>query len=345
MLTRGEDRGLGNMTWEIHRNLRPDRTLLVDLGELARGFPTHPDRFPGADQLSWDGHPLDADGERQVRAMLEDIDVLYSAETFYDWRIVDWCRDAGVASVLHVMPEFWRCGTDSIPIPDAVWAPTRWRLEQLPEQTRLVPVPVALDRFDAPELDWRSAGDPLRVLHVGGHRAAADRNGTHVVLRAAQRMRERVVVTVVGQDRRLPSGYARRGGPVELVVRPGGVGDYWSNYAGHDVLLMPRRYGGLCLPVQEGLAAGLVPIMPDVEPNGDWPAVLVPAHGGGTIATPGGVLKLAQTKPADVAAAVDRLARDRAWLAGAKEAARSWTLGHSWEALAPLWRDELARAR
>ena len=38
-------------------------------------------------------------------------------------------------------------------------------------------------------------------------------------------------------------------------------------YAGFDALLMPRRYGGLCLPMNEALFSGLPVFMTNVEPN------------------------------------------------------------------------------
>jgi glycosyltransferase involved in cell wall biosynthesis len=236
------------------------------------------------------------------------------------------------------MPEFWR--GDEVPPVDAVWVPTSWRIDHLPESTRLVPMPVALDRLARqPE----PKGDVLRVLHVAGHRAAADRNGTQLVLKSAVRMRQRVHLTIAGQDRRLPSYSVRRGGPVSLDTRPGGIADYWRLYEHQDVLLMPRRYGGLCLPVQEGLAAGLVPIMPDVSPNMDWPIVPVPASMNGSIATQGGVLRMAKAKPADLAAAVDRLAADPFRFDRLRGTAGQWAADHSWGALHRLWMDELGR--
>ena len=51
--------------------------------------------------------------------------------------------------------------------------------------------------------------------------------------------------------------------------------NYLDMYKDGDVLALPRKYGGLCLPMQEALAHGIPVIMPDIEPNGfllpkDW---------------------------------------------------------------------------
>lgn len=343
MLARGEDRGLGILTWELARNLHPDRVLLIDLGVLARGFPVRTERYPGATVIPWDGAPLGTGAEHSIRTWLDGLDVLYSAETFYDWRIVDWAREAGVATVLHVMPEFWPRELNGRPMPDTIWAPTTWRLDTLPDATRLVPVPVAIDRFNVD--DPSPVDGPLRVLHTAGHKAAADRNGTQLVARSFGHIRGNVAVTITGQDGRLPSIPSRARQRVTVAVRPRSTANYWDVYADQDVLLLPRRYGGLCLPVQEALAAGLVPILPDVSPNGDWPAMLTPTHPRGTLATAAGVLDLASSMPHDLAAAVDALAADPALLALRRRLALDWARAHSWDELAPMYLAELDRAR
>ena len=62
--------------------------------------------------------------------------------------------------------------------------------------------------------------------------------------------------------------------------------DYWTNdsrvtidyqnyknnedlYKNFDALILPRRYGGLCLPMNEALMSGLPVIMTDISPNYD----------------------------------------------------------------------------
>src|SRR5262249_55476915 len=133
---------------------------------------------------------------------LDGLDVVYSAETFYDWRLVEWARDRGVATVLHVMPELLGAISPA-QMPPRLWRPTGWRMSELPAGTEVVPVPVAADRF----CDFRPSSEadgPLRVLHVAGRRAAADRNGTLSLYQALRTVGERVEITITTQDDRLP---------------------------------------------------------------------------------------------------------------------------------------------
>lgn len=330
LIARGEDRGLGIQTWEFARGMEPDRTLLVDMGELARGFPTHADRYPDATVALFDPHrglPEDV-----VRPWLDGLDVVFSAETIYDQRIIAWCREQGIATVVQLNPEFYKHPSDpNLLHPTMWWAPSPWRMEHLAANTRLVPVPVALDRFHVePRVH---EGGPLRVLHVVGHRAAGDRNGTTEMLVATSHLREPVHVTFVTQDRRLPSPRATRRGVTSRVVL-GGVGNYWDLYDGHDVLVMPRRYGGLCLPVQEAMAAGLAVVMTDCEPQRSyWPVVLAPSRTQGVLRTATGDVPLTVAHPGGLAATIDRLARNRDELAEWQARGRSWAVEHSWAAM------------
>lgn len=339
LIARGEDRGLGHMTWEFQRAMAPDRTLLIDMGPLGRGFPTHPDRYPGATVARFDGAQLP---ERIVRPWLDGLDVLYSAETFYDWQVCRWADEAGVATVLHVMPEFHRHHDEGhgLPEPTAWWAPTPWRMDRLPAATRLVPVPVALDRWPTPVM--QDPHRPVRILHVAGHRALADRNGTSLFLQALRTTQRPIEVTLSGQDGRLPAVRTPR--HIKLASRPSGSADYWSMYADHDLLVMPRRYGGLCLPAQEAMAAGLGLLMPDCPPNSWWPSWPIPARPGGDVRTPCGEVATWTASTTAIGMALGHFSDDRDALAALQARSRAWAAEHSWETLAPVYEAELASA-
>lgn len=338
VIARAEDRGLGLQTWEFCRAMRPERVLLVDMGEHGGGFAMHPERYPGATVVRYERGQLVPEG--LVREALEVLDVLFAVETFYDWRIPGWAADAGCATVCQVNPEFMRPPAELPSVPTRWWAPTPWRLEHLPPGTRVVPVPVADDRFPfrAPP---RGDG-PLRALHVAGHRAMADRNGTQIVMAAALRM-SGVALTIATQDE------ARMGAPRPRdasVVIQRAVGRYWDLYRDQDALVLPRRYGGLCLPAQEAMASGLAVVMSDAEPQrSTWPVLTVAsATGAPKHRCPGGRLALTNARPDQVALALNRLAREPERLAELQAGSLAWAEANRWSAMAPLYERELADA-
>lgn len=340
VVARAEDRGISIQTWEFCRAMRPDRVLVVDMGALARGFPMYLDRYPGATVVPYEGGQLDED---TVRDWLAGLDVVFAVETFYCWDLPRWADEAGVATVVQANPEFFRPPEELPSRPTRWWVPTPWRLRHLPEGTRVVPVPVADDRFafEAPE---RAEGDPLRVLHVAGHAAMADRNGTGLFVEAVRRIQPPTVVRIVTQDERLRVGRVRAGVEVEIVT--GGVADYWRLYDDADVIVQPRRYGGLHLPAQEAMAAGLGLVMSDTEPQrSTWPALLVrSATGVPRLQCPGGRLALTNARPEAIAQAVNELAWYPERVIDLQARAVEWAEANRWSVLRPLYEAELAEA-
>lgn len=340
LIARSEDRGLGVQTWEAYRHLQPDRTLLVDMGPLGGSFAQHPERFPDATTVEFDGHRL-AD---VARDWMDGLDVVLSCETLYDWRLAEWGRELGCATVVQVNPEFYRHSREPLPHPTVWWNPSSWLHDTLPPSARHVPVPVALDRWP----DWSERElplrhpDRLRVLHVAGKRAAGDRNGTQVLAMALRRVHEPMKVTVATQERRMIQ-FPRRNHQ-RIDVRLGGIADYWELYEDHDVLVMPRRYGGLCLPVQEAMAAGLAIVMTGCSPNADWPAQLIPYVERGHLTTPAGDVPLCNADERQLAWLLDQLATTPDMLADLKGASMVWAIAHSWANLLPLYQSELAHA-
>lgn len=323
------------MCWEFHRNIEPDRTLLIDMGVLTRGFAVHPERYPDATTVAFDGVSLPED---QVRKWLRGLDVVYSAETFYDWRMVEWARDEGVATVLHVMPEFYRHDDAGLPRPDRFWAPTAWRLDLLPPETRLVPVPVALDRFTP-----RHVTKVERLIHVAGHRAAADRAGTTSVLRALRHITTPMTVVLITQDKTVPGVSTKRG--VVLERRAKSMCEYWELYDHGDALVAPRRYGGLSLPFNEAAAAGLPMILPDSPPHREtWPGMHVRTQPAGDIATSAGRIVLHATDAHALAAAMTTLVTQPSDAADLSAASIAWAKTHSWDALRGLYLTALQEA-
>ena len=336
LLARSENRGLGIQVWEFFRHVKPDRTLLVDMGELARGFELFPERFPGATVAEFRDGMFD---ETLVRDWLRGLDVVFTAETFYDWRMVDWARSEGVATVVQVNPEFYRHPVDDLPEPTAWWAPSPWRIEHLRRDTRLVGVPIAADRF--PMVVPEPAGE-LRVLHVTGHVAAGDRNGTNQLLQAIRTVKHRITVRILTQDGKLPRVRPHRG--INLETETGGRANYWDLYDDADVLVMPRRYGGLCLPVQEAAACGLGLVMTEVSPNDWWPTIRVQGTFRGSLNTGTGVIRLFAVTPRRLAQTLDHLAQHPDEVRAAQRAALDWAKDHTWEKMLPQYRDELERA-
>jgi glycosyltransferase involved in cell wall biosynthesis len=329
VLARSEARGLANQSHDVCLNLDPDRVLLIDPGRDKR-FTQHPERYeqwPTTTAL-WRNGRLDPD---VVRPWLQGLDVVYSAETPYDDRLPQWAAEAGCGIVVHANPEFLNPHDAKAAV--TWWAATPWRIEHLPARTRVVPTP-------CPEAPFRhEPGGNVRFLHVAGWPAVADRNGTGIVAESANLMRSGAEVVIRGQHRDI-ARYRRS----NLRVEAGNVPDHWDLYRDADALVMPRRFGGLCLPALEAMAVGLPVVMSDTSPNEVWPGPRVQVTRTQTVATRCGVIPLYDTDPHAFAATLDDIATQSDVLTKLRQEATEWAHANSWGQLRDLWLDELAKA-
>lgn len=338
LIARGEDRGLGRMTYAFDRWMKPERTLLVDLGPLGRGFRVHYDRFPHATVVGWDGDVFS--DETLVRDWLAGLDVVYSAETFYDWRIVAWAREAGVATVLHTMPELYPLDRPEVDDVTEIWNPTLWRQDLLPNRTKVVAVPT--EPVERPDFE---IPDEPTWLHVAGHAAMGDRNGTTLVLAAVAQLRHRCTVRITTQDVRMPSGRAApRDVHVEKMI--GNTTDPADLYRGAHALVLPRRYGGLSLPIQEAAAHGLALVLPAISPNWGWPCEEIPVDpmSESWLAMKGGPVRLQQIDSHVVARTMNGLNADRDRWRERRASAYEWARSVAWSRMTAKYRTLLGDA-
>lgn len=268
LIARCDTTGLGVMTTEFFANMRPDVTVLLDFSALARTEDLEPrwapnfslverywrsdgvhvvmpERFP---RLDVERPPL------KIWEALEELltcDVIYSAETFYWWWLVAEANRRGVRTVLHFMPEYLDYLTrPDLPMVSQLWAPTSWYFNTV-ERAGLRPILMRVPVSDT--IRPRTIDRVERIAHIGGNLMAEDRNGTKLFLESLPHLAKGIEVDVYA---RFPAAGQR---PAPL--------DYRDLYAEADALVLPRRFGGLCLPLQEAFAAGLPVFMSDMSPQ------------------------------------------------------------------------------
>jgi glycosyltransferase involved in cell wall biosynthesis len=331
MVVRDDNGGLGNLTHDAWRRLRPDVTVIVQV-RPCRGEP-HPGRFEEAwTKTVTMPNPMT---RRDWRKVADLADVWWSAETWYCPEAEATIREAGSRSVLYAMPELF-AGSDA----DAIWNPTDYLMGAMPDRTRVVPMPCA------PPDRWDPRTRVRRVLHLSGG-AQYDRNGTGLLLEALRRVREPCEVLLHQPDTlHWSSARELRGLPshVEVRVTRDYVTGMSSLYRWADLLLLPRRYAGLCLPAFEAFGHGLPVMMPNVEPQSGWPIVPVDAVRERPARMRGGKVPMWSVDPVVLARRLDGvLSADVTWVVRESERVRAWAEAHSWERLLPVWQDELSR--
>lgn len=259
LIARADNGGLGIQTWEMYRHLSPAKTLVVDISQLT-GYENHFDRYDGPGVEVVNGFPLAADIDR----FLDDLDVVITCETPYSYYLFEAARLRGIKTVLQYNFEFLDYfQKPDLAQPDLFLAPTMWRFEDVPFENKMY-LPVPINRALLP---FKEKSQAYSFLHIAGHRTFEDRNGTDIVLAAIPLVKSDVQFVIRSQHD-LPAivDYRVRYETTEAK-------NYWEMYRDEDVLLLPRKYGGLSLQLNEALSQGMVPLMTDTTPQNKFLAI------------------------------------------------------------------------
>jgi glycosyltransferase involved in cell wall biosynthesis len=176
----------------------------------------------------------------------------------YNYEFFDWYQD----SLLATNP------------PDLFIAPSTWhyddvdkRCAEFTERGQTVKhvylhCPVNRDKIARRYIDSATT-----FVHIAGRPAANDRNGTYRFLEALQLATDDLRGRVYTQDQTLFHEIRAEYPSVDVKFN---VPDYTDIYQKGSVLVLPRKYGGNCLPMNEALAAGMPVIMTRISPQTDF---------------------------------------------------------------------------
>lgn len=339
MLVRADGcRGLGRQTYEAWSHLKPAKTLVVMVGGLTP-YPETPEAFTSdwgeTVTASWINGTLP---DKALDWLLSGVDAVWTAETPYDFRLFDKARSRNVRTLLTYNFEFFGwLEQPSLPRPDVFLSPSRWHMECVPEAVYL-PTPVDTSRFV-----WKQRSEAKTLVHVGGHPTRLDRDGSRVAMECIRYLDGEFNIVIRSQQEMAGiGGPLPKGVSVRLehntVERPEAL---WSDA---DVVLLPRRFGGQSLKLNEALACGSVVLMPSVAPQDEVlpDAMLVHPKTWVDVRLQPGVVRAWQVDPKDLAERCNDLARNPDLVADLSCWSRDWAERHSWEALLPEWQSVLA---
>lgn len=253
MLVRADRTGLGNQTYNYWKFLKPHKTLIIDIGEL-NGNKSDYEKYPCAEFCK--GIP----SNDFIDLWLRDIDLVFTVETPYNYYLFEKAKQRGIKSVMQYNWEFLDyLQTPNLPKPDLLIAPSLWHIDDMDNTDlnfKYLPVPI-----DRQKLPYKKRGQAKTFLHIAGKKTFMDRNGTDLFLAAIPFVKSDVKFIVRTQQELCNISDKRVS--IDTLEKE----NYWELYQGEDVLVMPRKYGGLCLPLNEAMSTGMIPLMTDCEPQ------------------------------------------------------------------------------
>jgi len=263
--------GLGFQTKAFVDFLEPSKVMAVDISQY-NNMEVYYNWYKNAQWVT--GFPTDSD----IRKFLDGLDVVLVCETPLNWNFFSIARQMGVKTVLQYNYEFLEYfRKPELPAPDLLASPSYWEIDRV-EALGIAPVEYLPLPVDEKRYKFRQWDKVNTLVHIMGRPAQDDRNGTIDFCEMAIELGKDYKYIIYGQT------------PVEIgtkliyqkiepfIVKAQRVLgdnlevnfediDNYEMYERGDVLVLPRKYGGLCLPLWEGLSAGMPVIMTDKTPN------------------------------------------------------------------------------
>lgn len=266
IIARADYTGLGIQSRNWVRLLQPHKIIVINSRPF-NGNEQHYEWYMGRPNV------FRIDGfvqQKDVNAVLDDIDVLLTFEVPYNYQIISMAKARGIKTIIQNNWEF----TDYLkhpeyPLPDILLNHSYWHLDDqkslFPDITEYAPTPLFIEDYDEiTHTNLQRDIKRVRFLHIAGRKTHEDRNGTLDLIESLKHIPKEIDFELVikSQTTEIPNINDPR---VIIDERP--VADEKELYRDFDVMILPRKYGGACLPMNEALASGLPVIMTDLDPN------------------------------------------------------------------------------
>lgn len=273
IIARADLTGLGVQSRNWVRLLNPDRLVVIN-SSMFNHNEQHLEWYSGRGGYTIDGFIK----PHEIIPILNNIDVLLTFEIPYSYELIREAKRRGVKTIIQNNWEF----TDylknpELPLPDLLVNHSYWHLEDqkklFPQITEYCATPVFIEDYDTIMLQNMDKDlTKRRFLHVAGRRTYEDRNGTDNLLEAMKLIPKQCDFELVIKAQN--ADVADFTDPRITLDRSMPV-DEKELYRNFDGLILPRRYGGACLPMSEALASGMPVMMTDIDPNNkilpkDW---------------------------------------------------------------------------
>jgi len=263
IIARSDNTGLGNQTKELVDMLNPTKVMLINSQPFNKNK-QHPEWYNAYDCQHIRGFPKSQD----MKSFLKNLDVIFTCETFYGKDFIPMAKKLGVKTFLQYNYEFLdHLQNPTLDLPDTLLAPSLWGFEAVTEAFGHKAAVIHLPPPTSPDLFTMSKTNNLnkdhkRLLHIGGKAAHLDRNGTNTIIEMLKYSRADYEIVIKSQS---PLNINTKDNRLSIDIKsPNNRQDL---YDGFDAMVLPRRYAGLCLPMNEALLSGLPVFMTDISPN------------------------------------------------------------------------------
>lgn len=255
--------GLQSQTYNLVRMLKPDKVLIINSYPF-NGREQHYELYDGFNTIENIGF---ISNENAIE-FLKGLTHVITAETFYSHYLVELARKNNIKTFQQYNWEFLEHHQDrNLPFPTAFLSPSYWKLKEMKSMFRVVeylPPPIIVNDFkNARKINMERSGK-VKILHIMGTYATNDRNGTKDLIESLKYTNSDFELTIRAQSN---NDMLNDITDSRVKVSIENIENQEDMYKDFDLMILPRRYGGLCLPMNEALCSGLPVFMSNMIPN------------------------------------------------------------------------------
>lgn len=276
IMVRGDHSGLGAQTRRMCQLIKPERILYIDSTPFGRNTQQNFNWYDGFSGYKVKGFP----NNKEVEKFMDGLTHFICCENPHNFHFYEYAKKRNIKTFCVVNYEFCdNLAHPEYPEPDYFIMPSYWKMEEMVKKygkDRVIYLPPPMDPNEfkiARQTNINREGKQIKFLHVIGTLAAHDRNGTLDLIEALKLTKQDFSLTIKSQHP-LPPEYITNDPRISYKV--GNEADNQSLYTDFDALILPRRYGGLCLVMNEALMSGLPVLMPAISPQSE---LLIKAKG------------------------------------------------------------------
>lgn len=262
------DSGLGAQTHRLTQMLKPYRILAIDSTSFSKNKRQNWDWYNDFQGYKVDGFP----SNKEINTFLNGLTHVLVCENPLNFHLFEEAKRRGIKTFCQTNYEFCdNLNKPHLPIPDLFLMPSYWKVDEMKQRfganrVLYLPPPINSNQFsEVREVNFNRHGIPSFV-HIVGTLATHDRNGTLDLIASLQYTKANLTLTIKSQHD-LPPEYMTNDPRVRYKL--GNEPSTADLYRDFDAMILPRRYGGLALTVNEALMSGLPVIMPDISPNNE----------------------------------------------------------------------------
>ena len=265
------DGGIGIQTRRLTQMLKPERVMIVNTTAISQNKQQHYEWYKDYNPFLAKSFPP---SNEDVKSFLPGLTHVICVENPYNFGLIYWGEQQGVKVLCQSNYEFCENLMQPwLPVPHKFLMPSYWKIEEMTKlfgKDKVMHLPPPIDPAEfkkARNINMKRKGKQVRFLHVIGTAAHLDRNGTLDLIEAVKKTKSDFKLVVKTQH--LLSMDAFLDDPrVEYIA--GNVAENNDLYEDFDALLLPRRWGGLSLTLNEAMMSGLPTIMTNISPQDLW---------------------------------------------------------------------------